>query len=186
MPVVAPPSAAPISADPSDMDASTGIRLAADAATIRDAARQRVGIADLMVVRVGAERFAVGLAAIEEVVDLPGLRPLPHMPTAMLGVFELRQALLGVYAVGVALGVSASDPIVGLVARTASTGRRVVLAVDAVDGVLPLDFAELSDAPAGAGAIVLGVWTRGPALLAVIDAEQWVAGCMADRSLEAA
>jgi len=186
------PYGSTVVADPGvgvDPDA-TAIRVAADAATIREAARRRLGIADLMVVRVGAERFAIGLAAVEEVVDLPALRPLPHMPAGMRGVHELRGALLGVYAGGRPLGVAGADPradpLVGLVARVSASGRRVVVAVDEVEGVLEIDFAELCDAPAGADAMVLGVSTRGPALVAVLDAEQWVAGCTSDRTMEAA
>jgi chemotaxis signal transduction protein len=157
--------------------------LTADAQSVRDAARRREGFADVLVFRLGGERFAVGLAAIEEIVDLPELRQLPHMPPSMLGVCELRSALLPVYTPGPALGVGSGTPRVAIVGRPSATGRRVALAIEAAEGVIAFNFDGLI-APSTTDGVVLGVSSRGGQLLAVVDAELLVAACIADRALE--
>lgn len=163
--------------------------LTADAQSVRDAARRRSGLVEILVFRVGTERFGVGLAAVEEVVDLPELRTLPHMPPAMLGVCELRASLLSVYTPGPALGVRASEPKAGIVVRmTSRADRRAALAVDEAEGVVAFDFEGLTgvrgDGNVGEGGVVLGVSSRDGRLLAVLDAEALVAVCTADRVLE--
>jgi chemotaxis signal transduction protein len=155
----------------------------ADAQSVREAARRREGFVDVLIFRVGGERFAVGLAAIEEVVDLPELRPLPHMPPSMLGVCELRSALLPVYTPGPVLGVTGGQARAALVARPSAAGRRVALAIEEAEGVIAFDFDGLT-APATTEGIVLGVSTRGGQLLAVVDAEILVTACTAGRVLE--
>ena len=165
--------------------------LTADAQSVREAARRKGGFADVLVFRLGGERFAVGLAAIEEVVELPTLQPLPHMPPSMLGVCELRSALLPVYTPGPVLGVVGAGARAAIVARPSAAGRRVALAIDEAEGVIAFDFDGLL-APAAADGVVLGVSTRGGALLAVVDAEILVTACTtgsadpstADRVLE--
>jgi chemotaxis signal transduction protein len=159
--------------------------LTADAHSVREAARRREGFVDVLIFRVGGERFAVGLAAIEEVVDLPELRPLPHMPPSMLGVCDLRSALLPVYTPGPTLGVVGGTARAALVARPSAAGRRVALAIDDAEGVIAFDFDGLT-APTTTDGVVLGVSTRGGRLLAVVDAEILVSACTAGRVLESA
>jgi chemotaxis signal transduction protein len=157
--------------------------LTADAQSVRDAARRREGYADVLVFRLGGERFAVGLAAIEEIVNLPELRALPHMPASMLGVCELRTALLPVYTPGPALGVVGGVARAALVARPSAAGRRVALAIEEAEGVVAFNFEGMT-APSTTDGVVLGVSTRGGRLVAVVDAELLVTACLADRVLE--
>jgi chemotaxis signal transduction protein len=171
------------------MGLTTVFGLTADAQSVRDAARRRAGLVEILVFRVGSERFGVGLAAVEEVVDLPVLRPLPHMPPAMLGVCELRASLVAVYTPGPALGAQTSEPKSALIVRMpARADRRAALAIDEAEGVMAFDFEWLTDVRGdgnvGEGGVVLGVSSRDGRLLAVLDAEALVAVCTADRVLE--
>ena len=46
----------------------------------------RDGAEQLLVFQVGAERFAVALAAVDEAIEVPPLRPLPDAGATVLGV----------------------------------------------------------------------------------------------------
>jgi purine-binding chemotaxis protein CheW len=142
----------------------------ADAQSVRDAARRRAGVLDLLVFRIGRERFGVGLAAVDEVVEFPVVKPMPQSPATMLGVAELRETLLSVHTPAAALGLALDDPRAMIVAR-ARDGRRMGLAVDEAEGVMAFDFEAL--ATTHASGLVLGVSSRGN-LLAVVDIEALV------------
>ncbi len=156
--------------------------LLADANGVREAVRRRSGVVDLLIFRAGGERFAVGLAAVEEVIDVPPVTALPQSPGTMLGVSELRGALMPVHTPGPALGVRLREQRKVIVARTRD-GRRIGLAVDEAEGVQAFDFETLTPTP-GQG-MVLGIASRGH-LLAVVDIEALVAACTADRAGESA
>ncbi|MGH7619554.1 MAG: chemotaxis protein CheW, partial [Gemmatimonadaceae bacterium] len=51
----------------------------------------------LLVFRVGAERFAVRLSAVDEVVDAPQVRPLPDTAPRVMGIATIRGALVTIY-----------------------------------------------------------------------------------------
>jgi purine-binding chemotaxis protein CheW len=153
---------------------------------LREAIAARDGLSDTLVFRVGAERFAIDLAAVEEAIELPSVHHLPEMPEHLLGVFELRQRLVPIYSphrvLRVALG---SDAAAVLVMR--SNDRRIGLAVDDVDDVLTIDGAAVRRAPIpdNDDNVLLGVIRRGADLLALIDAESLALACLADQLTEA-
>ena len=149
----------------------------ADAQGVREAARRRLGIIDLLVFRAGGERFAVGLAAVDEVIDTGTITAFPQSPRTMLGVSEIRGSLVPVYTPGPALGVEISERKKIVVAR-GREGRRVGLAVDDAEGVMAFDF-ELLNTSSAQG-MLLGISPRGN-LLAVVDIEALVAACTTDR-----
>ena len=149
----------------------------ADAQGVREAARRRLGIIDLLVFRAGGERFAVGLAAVDEVIDTGAITAFPQSPRTMLGVSEIRGSLIPVYTPGPALGVEISERKKIVVAR-GREGRRIGLAVDDAEGVMAFDF-ELLNTSSAQG-MLLGISPRGN-LLAVVDIEALVAACTTDR-----
>ena len=154
--------------------------------TLRDAIAAREGRSDTLVFRVGAERFAVDLAAVEEAIELPSVHHLPEMPDHLLGVFELRERLVPIYSpervLRVALG---HDAAAVLVLR--SHDKRLGLAVDDVDDVLTIDGGAVRRAPIpdNDDNVLLGVIRRGADLLALIDAEALALACLADQLTEA-
>ncbi len=140
--------------------------------------------AEVLIFRVGSERFAIDVAAIDEVIELPPIRPMPAMPPAMLGVCELRGALMPVYSPAIALNVPLAEAAAAIVARVprrpgaagerAGT-RRVAIAVAAAEGVTVWE-SDAAQALSNDG-IVLGVSARDGALVALIDALAFVAAC---------
>lgn len=154
--------------------------------SMRDRARSRVGKADILVFRVGTERFGVDLSAVEEAVDLPVVQFVPEMPPAMLGVSTVRGGLTAVYSPHAALGLPRTKPASALIFRR---GRwRLAIVVDDVDDVTTIDLADLRDShefDVGDG-LVLGVARHLGALLALLDADALLAACQAVPILETA
>jgi len=147
--------------------------------TLRERARTRVGLVELLMFRVGSERFAVELLCVEEAIDLVEPHHVPEMPPAMLGVITVRETLTPVFTPDDALGVAAVSKGAALIFR--STRGRFALAIDDVDDVMTLDLAQLRDAPGidGGDSLVLGVARNGGGIVALVDAEALIAACQA-------
>jgi purine-binding chemotaxis protein CheW len=166
--------------------ASMALPAPAAARALRDRVRARKGQAEILLFRVGDERFGIELAAVEEAIDIPPVHHVPEMPPAMLGVITVRGMLTSVYSPAAALGLTLHDGTSALIFRRERT--RVAVVVDEVDDVTTLDLSLLRDAPmldAGDG-IVLGVVRQRDALLALVDAEALLAACQAAPLLEIA
>ncbi|HEV7994130.1 MAG TPA: chemotaxis protein CheW [Gemmatimonadaceae bacterium] len=153
---------------------------------LRERARGRSGNAELLMFRIGAERFAVELICVEEAIDLPDVHHVPEMPPAMLGVITVRETLTPVFTPDEALGVPVQGRGAALIFR--SERGRFALAIDDVDDVMTLDLATLRDAPGSdvADAVVLGVARIGDAIVALVDADALVVACQALPVLELA
>jgi chemotaxis signal transduction protein len=146
---------------------------------LRERARSRTGHVELLMFRVGSERFAVELLCVEEAIDLGQPHHVPEMPSAMLGVITVRGTLTPVFTPDEALGVAAVSKGAALIFR--SDRGRFALAIDDVDDVMTLDLAQLRDAPGidGSDSLVLGVARNGSGIVALVDAETLIAACQA-------
>ena len=146
---------------------------------LRERARARTGLVELLMFRVGQERFAVELLCVEEAIDLDDPHHVPEMPPAMLGVITVRDTLTPVFTPDDALGVPAESKSAALIFR--SNRGRFALAIDDVDDVMTLDLAQLRDAPGidAADSLVLGVARNGKGIVALVDAEALIAACQA-------
>ena len=146
---------------------------------LRERARARTGHVELLMFRVGTERFAVELLCVEEAIDLGAPHHVPEMPSAMLGVITVRGTLTPVFTPDEALGVAAVSKGAALIFR--SERGRFALAIDDVDDVMSLDLAQLRDAPGidGSDTLVLGVARNGTGIVALVDAEALIAACQA-------
>ena len=139
---------------------------------------------EMVVFIAGGERFALSVRAVEAVIDMPEVRQLPEMPDGMLGVAELRESLVPVYSAARTLNVTVDTPGAALVARAGrdsgdGRGRRVVIAVAAVDGVEIFDpsaWTGVGGAPPRAG-LVRGVVTADGVLTTLIDAATFLDAC---------
>jgi purine-binding chemotaxis protein CheW len=141
----------------------------------RDRVRDRAGAQDLLVVRIGSERFAVPLESVDELVESPHLRTVPGAPQNLLGLFTLGDGLLPLYSPAAILGAESTGKQVALVMRGGQA--RVALAVDDADDVINVSLADVLDAPRTGrhDDIVLGViWNDGD-LLTLLDARAVVA-----------
>jgi purine-binding chemotaxis protein CheW len=141
------------------------------ALSFRERVRLRLGMAHLLVFRVGRELFGVELVRVEEALDMPALHRLPEMPDGMLGVFTLRGALVSLFEPQASLGVACAHPTTAVV--FCGGERRIALATDDVDDVLMVDLRSVREAP-GARAVdgvLLGIVHRQSELIALLDSE---------------
>ena len=154
--------------------------------TLREAIAAREGHSDTLVFRVGRERFAIDLGAVEEAIELPSVHHLPEMPDHLLGVFELRQRLVPIYSPERVLRVALTETAAAVLVLR-SRDKRLGLAVDDVDDVLTIDGAAVRRAPIpdNEDNVLLGVIRRGADLLALVDAESLALACLADQLTEA-
>jgi purine-binding chemotaxis protein CheW len=146
---------------------------------LRERARSHTGLVELLMFRVGNERFAVELLCVEEAIDLGEPHHVPEMPPAMLGVITVRDTLTPVFTPDDALGVAAVSKGAALIFRSAR--GRFALAIDDVDDVTTLDLAQLRDAPGSdmGDSLVLGVARNGGGIVALVDADALIAACQA-------
>lgn len=156
------------------------------ARALRERVRGRSGQLEILLLKVGDERFGVELAAVEEAIDIPPVHHVPEMPPAMLGVITVRGVLTTVYSPSDALGIALHDGTSALIFRRGRS--RLAIVVDEVDDVTTLDLSLLRDAPvldAGDG-IVLGVVRQQDTLLTLVDTDALLAACQAAPLLETA
>jgi chemotaxis signal transduction protein len=146
---------------------------------LRDRARGRSGVVELLMFRIGTERFAVELSSVEEAIDLPDVHHVPEMPPAMVGVITVRGALTPVFTPDDALGVRVERRSAALIFR--SLRGRFALAIDDADDVMTLDLSQLRDAPGvdGSDPVVLGVARNEGSIVALVDAEALIEACQA-------
>lgn len=138
---------------------------------------------ELLVFRVGAERFAMSVEAVEGISVMPPIAPLPAMARNQLGVCDLRGSLIPVYSPAAALNVRLGEPAVAIIARAGRTrmtpGRRVVIAVDEVSGVTAIHergWGDIGGTPCTEG-FVRGVSASGAELTTLLHAGGFLAAC---------
>lgn len=135
--------------------------------------------AELILFRLGDERFAVRIGDIDEVASVTGGVAVAHASPLLLGLTNLRGEVLPLLDTGALLGV-ASEFSLGprnrtLILRDAG-GRRCGLPVDAVLAVQSLDLALFQPYPRASGAAPEGLIRRaglaehGDGTLTLIDA----------------
>ena len=154
--------------------------------TLRERARERHGIAELLMFRVGGEYFAVELVRVDEVIDLPVIHHVPEMPPAMLGVVTVRGSLTPVYSPHQALGLPLALREAVLIFRRGA--YRVGILIDDVDDAISLDLRELRETPGSddADSVLLGVVRRTSALVGIIDVDALIQSCQSAEILEVA
>lgn len=135
------------------------------------------GAERLLVFGVGAERFAVALSAVDEVIDAPELIRLPDSARTVLGMTSVRGALVTIYDPRPLLNVSGGvDDAALLFTRD---GKRVGLAVHALHDTIVVESTEIRSAPGGGAdgsdKSLIGVVRRGADLIAVLDADALLA-----------
>src|SRR6185369_12845258 len=92
----------------------------------------RDGPERLLVFRVGAERFAVALSAVREVVDAPAVSRIPDAAPSLLGVAMVRDELMPLYDARVILDVEQPGTAPGAALLFWADSRPVGLAIDDV------------------------------------------------------
>ncbi|HET9683883.1 MAG TPA: chemotaxis protein CheW [Gemmatimonadaceae bacterium] len=149
-----------------------------DRRPLREKARAREGLAEVLLFTVGGEHFGIDLASVEEAIELSAVHHVPEMPSAMEGVITVRETLTSVYSPRLPLGVSHATGACALVFRRRRS--RLALVIDDVEDARTLDLTHLREAPSVAAAgVVLGVVRLGDALCSLIDTDALLAACQA-------
>lgn len=143
----------------------------------RDRVRARTGASDVLVVQVGAERFAFDVRALDEAIDAPAVAPTPGTRVAgVAGVVRLGERTVPVFDAGALLGIAAGERRQLLLLRAGDA--RVGLLVDDVDDVAALQFSDIQPPPFDGGDdLLLGVTWDGERLTAILDARALVLAC---------
>jgi chemotaxis signal transduction protein len=135
----------------------------------------RDGTERLLVFRVGAERFALTLSAVDEVVDAPAIRPLPDAAHRVLGIATIRGVLVPIYDPRPLLNVAGAVNDAALLFARGS--QRIGVAVGGVHDTIVVEPTEVRPAPGAevSDKLLLGVVRRGRDLIAILDAGALVA-----------
>jgi len=103
---------------------------------------------ELVAFRLGSQEFCVDIMSVR---DLRGWTPataLPHAPTYVRGVINLRGAVLPIVDLGVRLGFPPSEPTARHVIIVAEIGGKMVgLMVDAVSDILIVAQGDIQPTP---------------------------------------
>jgi chemotaxis signal transduction protein len=143
----------------------------------RDRVRARTGLADLFVFRLGDERFAFDLRAIEEVLEDAQVTPLPDGPDSVAGVCRHKGTMLVVVRAHAVLGVDSEEAGAVLVMRRGDD--RIGLLVEDIEDVERVDLSVLRNPPHEADELLLAVlWAQGQ-LTSILDARAMVAAAAA-------
>jgi purine-binding chemotaxis protein CheW len=126
----------------------------------------------LLLMRHGAEFFALELTAAVEALELPDLTPLPGAPASLLGMTTVRGASIPVFAASRVLDVEGRGAGDGVLVIVRDGDRQIGIVVDEVEDVIMADLARMQqpmETMRGHG-VVRGVVRSGNMLVALLDA----------------
>lgn len=132
--------------------------------------------AELISVMIGGEQYAIDIMAVREIRGWTRSTPVPHAPEHVLGMINLRGAVLPVIDLGARLGLGKIDPDKSSVVVVAQIGgRQVGLLVDAVCDIVMVTENMLQETPdVGHGEIrnfVDGIMTIDEAIVGLLSLE---------------
>jgi chemotaxis signal transduction protein len=146
----------------------------AAAADFRARVAERRGAVDLLVLSCGHERFALPLAAVREVVDVPDASALVGHERGVHDVVSTRDGLAAVYVAGEVLG--APTPRGEAVLAVLRDGARLIgLLADAAHSAPAADLAAAHSFEGDD--VVLAVLRLDGALVGIVDADALAAAC---------
>ena len=92
---------------------------------------------ELIAFRIGDQEFCVNIMSVREIRGWTQATPMPHAPSYVLGVINLRGVVLPIVDMSLRLGMKPAEPTVRHVIIVAQVGPKVVgLLVDAVSDIL--------------------------------------------------
>jgi purine-binding chemotaxis protein CheW len=125
------------------------------------------------------EEYALDILKVQEIKGLPKITPVPNAPPHVLGVMNLRGAVVPVADLRARFGLSVSEDGKSAVVIVANVGARTVgLVVDAVSDVLSFAKSDVEPTPdLGAGvdtSFLTGLAKSGDRLVLLLDAARLV------------
>ncbi|MBV2185483.1 MAG: chemotaxis protein CheW [Rhizobium sp.] len=106
------------------------------------------GARELIAFRIGDQEFCVNIMSVREIRGWTPATPLPHSPSYVLGVINLRGAVLPIINLSIRLGMKPVEPEARHVIIVAQVGAKVVgLLVEAVSDILTVSDNEIQATP---------------------------------------
>ena len=103
---------------------------------------------ELIAFRIGDQEFCVNIMAVREIRGWTPATAMPHSPSYMIGVINLRGAVLPIIDLSARLGMKPVDPTARHVIIVAQVRRKVVgLLVDAVSDILTVNDDDIQPTP---------------------------------------
>ncbi|MBB3312994.1 purine-binding chemotaxis protein CheW [Rhizobium sp. BK196] len=103
---------------------------------------------ELIAFRIGDQEFCVNIMAVREIRGWTPATAMPHSPSYMIGVINLRGAVLPIIDLSARLGMKPVDPTARHVIIVAQVRRKVVgLLVDAVSDILTVTDDDIQPTP---------------------------------------
>ncbi|MDP2214935.1 chemotaxis protein CheW [Phenylobacterium sp.] len=129
---------------------------------------------ELITVVIGEQRFAIDIQLVREIRGWTTSTPLPNAPDYVLGVINLRGAVLPVLNLAARLGLPASEVRASSVVIVVDlVGRTVGLLVDAVSDIINVGEGEIQPAPvigaASSKGLARGMITTEEGIITLID-----------------
>ncbi|MBX2986844.1 MAG: purine-binding chemotaxis protein CheW [Bdellovibrionaceae bacterium] len=128
----------------------------------------------------GGESFAIPLLSVREVIARPDTTPVPQMPSAFLGIINLRGQVLSVLDLRLKLSIKPKDSEESAVIILDLEGYRMGVLVDRVNSVLPMNPEEISANPmehaTGKTQHITGVFRHDEKLILLLDVWKALSG----------
>ncbi|MBA3042739.1 MAG: chemotaxis protein CheW [Alphaproteobacteria bacterium] len=106
------------------------------------------GARELIAFRIGDQEFCVNIMSVREIRGWTPATPLPHSPSYVLGVINLRGAVLPIINLSIRLGMKPVEPEARHVIIVAQVGAKVVgLLVEAVSDILTVSDDNIQPTP---------------------------------------
>jgi purine-binding chemotaxis protein CheW len=146
------------------------------------------GSSRFLTFRVERRLYALPVELVVEVMRIPLVARVPQAPKALLGVANLRGAVLPLASLRVLLGMDDTDESPGSRAIVLDGGTPLAIAVDAVDALVTVEFGRIETQPAELGAApgehLKGAFSLGEGLGAakILDVHSILAAAFAQRA----
>ena len=139
---------------------------------------------ELIAFRIGDQEFCVNIMSVREIRGWTPATPLPHSPHYVLGVLNLRGAVLPIIDMSLRLGMKPAEPTVRHVIIVAQVNTKVVgLLVDAVSDILTVSKDDIHNVPEGNSIdteLLNGIVTHESRMVGLIDLHAVVSGAKID------
>ncbi|SFV34290.1 purine-binding chemotaxis protein CheW [Hyphomicrobium facile] len=103
---------------------------------------------EVLAFRVGNQDFGIDVVAVREIRGWTPATPLPHAPSFLCGVVNLRGIVLPIVDLAARLGFSPAEPTARHAIVVTQQGEQVIgLLVDGVSDILTIDLAQVQPTP---------------------------------------
>ncbi len=158
------------------------------AAAATSAPAPGVGEIEYLSFACGGEEYGVEIGGVQEIKGWDHVTRVPHAPTYVLGVMNLRGMIVPVVDLRLRLGLEPrnfdSDTVVIVLRVRSARGEKTVgIVVDAVSDVYSVPPGSIQPAPAlgslGDGVCVKGIATVADKMIVLLDIDALVSACVA-------